>query len=130
MHPGARRERQPETNCKNGYEIKKNTTLTTAHSRAKSAILRSKGRTSALWEPPSAQKPNFCARKAGKVPSEGPKRAKTSLLRSRRSNNGYWEDLPRTKSLFLSLKSIKTWKKLPKKGQNGHFCPQNPLSNC
>ena len=59
--------------------------------------------------------------------SGGQKRAKLPLLRSRRPNNGHWEELPRTKSLFLSLKSPKTWKKLTKKGQNGHFCPQKPL---
>ena len=77
--------------------------------------------------PKARKNANFALERAEKCGSGGQKRATTRLLRSRRPNNGYWEDLPRTKSLFLSSKSPKTWEKLPKKGQNGHFCPQKPL---
>ena len=95
--------------------------------RAKLPLLRSEGRKSALREPKSAQKPHFCAREVGKVLFGKAKARKTATSALGRPKNGYWEDLPRTKSLFLSLKSPKTWKKLTKKGQNGHFCPQKPL---
>ena len=95
--------------------------------RAKTSLLRSKGRKSALGKPKSAQKPHFCAQKAGKVLSGSPQARKNTTFALGRSRKCCWEDLPRTKSLFLSLKYPKTWQKLTKKGQNGHFCPQKPL---
>ena len=86
-----------------------------------------KGFKRAVGKTPSAQKPHFRAWKAWKVPFGRSKARKKCCFALRKPENACREALPRTKSLFLSLKSPKTWQKLPKKGQNGHFCAQKPL---
>ena len=113
--------------------------------RAKSVILRSEGQKMALRRIKSAQKVQFCARKALKVPCGSPKARKMWVFALGRAGNGSSEsqnedknlnfvleraqnlakvDSKRTKWALLSSKAPKMAVLEGKKGQKPQFCPR------